>query len=122
MLDAMTCGAAVFEPEEVDVLAMACTLAGKRLFRTIDGNPKAADELARLVHNLGRSRLRHKRRLASAADAQALAAEAIDLFLFLRDKQQVPVDEVLQPIPRTVPIFPADMRTAPDSILRSRSQ
>ena len=121
MLDAMAPGAAVFEPEEVDVLAAACALAGKRLSQEIGGDAERAAELARLVHNLGRSRLRHKRRLATERDAEAVAAEAVDLFLFLQGKQQVPIDDsVLRPIPRSVPIFPAAMRAAPDTILKAR--
>ena len=121
MLDAMTSGAAVFEPEEVDVLAAACTLAGKTLKTDIKDDPTAAPELARLVHNLGRSRLRAKRRLATASDAQVLAAEAVDLFLYLRGKTPVPLDEsVLRPIPRAIPIFPAGLRTPPDTILRPK--
>lgn len=121
MLDAMTPGAAVFEPEEVDVLALACNLARNRLSKATKGKPEAAAEVARLVHNLGRSRLRARRRLACAADAEAVADEAVDLFLFLQDKERIPVEDVLRPIPRTVPIFPAEMRAAPDTILKQRA-
>ena len=123
MLDAMTSGAAVFEPEEVDVLAAACTLAGKRLAGDLKDDPAAAAELARLVHNLGRSRLRLKRRLATTGDAQVLAEEAVDLFLYTRDKTREPIeDAVLRPSPRAIPIFPAALRSPPDTILRSRAK
>lgn len=121
MLDAMVPGAAVFEPEEVDVLAMACALAGKTLKSELQDDAAAAPRLARLVHNLGRSRLRLKRRLATENDAKALAAESVELFLYLRGKEQEPVEEsVLRPPPRVIPIFPAALRAQPDTILRSR--
>ena len=123
MLDAMVPGAAVFEPEEVDVLAKACTLAGTTLKSEIQNDPTVAPEVARLVHNLGRSRLRLKRRLATMSDAKVLAAEAVELFHYLRDKGQDSVeDSVLQPSPRVIPIFPAALRAQPDTILRSRSK
>ena len=123
MLDAMVPGAAVFEPEEVDVLAAACALAGKTLTTEMQEDPTVAREIARLVHNLGRSRLRLKRRLATTSDAQALAAEATELFHYLRGKGQEPLeDSVLRPSPRVVPIFPAALRAQPDTILRSRAK
>ncbi len=123
MLDAMVSGAAVFEPEEVEVLATACTLAGKTLKDEIQDDPAGAPQIARLVHNLGRSRLRLKRRLATASDAKVLADEAVELFLYLRGKTQEPVEEsVLRPPPRVIPIFPAALRAEPDTIFRSRAK
>ena len=121
MLDAMAPGAAVFEPEEVDVLAAACDLARKTIGEAAT-EPDARAELARLVHNLGRSRLRLNRRLATRSDAAALAAEAADLFHYLRGSGSAPIeDRVLKPIPRTVPIFPAELRMPPSTVLRARA-
>ena len=123
MLDAMVPGAAVFEPEEVKVLAKACTLAGKTLKDEIGDDATVAPEVARLVHNLGRSRLRLKRRLATTGDAKVLAAEAVELFLYLRGKAQEPVEDgALRLSPRVVPIFPAAVRAQPDTVLRQRAK
>ena len=105
------------------MLATACTLAGKMLKDEAADDPAAAQELAKLVHNLGRSRLRLKRRLATSGDAQVLASEAVELFLYLRGKTQEPVEAgVLQLSPRVIPIFPAALRAQPDTILRSRAK
>ena len=121
MFDAMAPGASVFEPEEVDVLASACELARQAIGKDAT-DPEARVKLARLVHNLGRSRLRLNRRLATPNDAAALAAEAADLFHYLRGLTCEPVEHsVLKPIPRTVPIFPVELRVPPISLLRARA-
>lgn len=122
MLDAMVPGAAVFEPEEVDVLAAACGLAIRKIGKAGQDDPEIRAEVARLVHNLGRSRLRHKKKLKDATDAASLAEEAVDLLGYLHEGAQVEVASLtVKPMPpRAVPIFPAEFRLPPSTTLKPR--
>ena len=123
MLDAMVPGAAVFEPEEVDVLSAACGLAIRKISKAGQDDPEIRAEVARLVHNLGRSRLRHKKRLKDATDAASLAEEAVDLLGYLHESAQVEVaSPAVKPMPaRAVPIFPAEFRMPPSTTLKPRT-
>ena len=122
MLDAMVPGAAVFEPEEVDVLSAACGLAIKKINKAGQDDAEIRSEVARLVHNLGRSRLRHKKKLKDATDAASLAEEAVDLLGYLHEGAQVEVaSPAVKPMPsRAVPIFPAEFRMPPSTTLKPR--
>ena len=82
MRDAMTAAAAVFEPEEVLVLAAALRLATSRM-HVEDAETKA--ELARLIHNLGRSRIRLRKLMQTDAHAAEIAGEAAELFAYLEE-------------------------------------
>ncbi len=122
MLDAIAPGAAVFEPEEVDVLTAACGLAIRKIDRATRDDPEVRDKVAKLIHNLGRSRLRHHKKLKDAADAASLAEEAADLLGYLRDAPDLHVaSESATPSRRQVPFFPANVRLPPTSILRPRT-
>jgi len=122
MLDVIAPGAAVFEPEEVDVLAAACGMALKKIDGEALHDPDAREEVARLVHNLARSRIKHHKRMKDAADAAALAEEAADLLFYLRETPELaaPGDVSVQPSMRAVPFFPAELRSPPTSVLRPR--
>jgi len=122
MLDVIAPGAAVFEPEEVDILTAACSLALKKIERS-DDDADAKAEVAKLVHNLGRSRLRHRKRLKDAADAASLAEEAADLLGYLRKAPDLDVsgEARAKPSDRAVPFFPAEVRSPPTSLLRPRT-
>ena len=83
MRDAMAVTAAVFEPEEVTVLGLALRLALKKLdARGAAGNEV---EVARLVHNLGRSRIRLKKPMRTELHATEIANEAVELFTYLEE-------------------------------------
>ena len=82
MRDTMVSEAAVFEPEELKVLSTAYRLAMDRL------GPEQADmergpEVAKLVHNLGRSRIRLKKPLQTPKHAAEIASEAIEQLSYL---------------------------------------
>lgn len=122
MLDAIAPGAAVFEPEEVDVLAAACGLALRKIDGTGLEGPDTPQEVAKLVHNLGRSRLRHRKKLRDAADAASLAEEATDLLGYLRQAPDIELSsEGSPPMARAVPIFPAELRAPPTTLLKPRA-
>ena len=122
MLDVIAPGAAVFEPEEVDVLAAACGLAIKKIDEEALHDPDTREEVARLVHNLARSRIKHRKRMKDAADAAALAEEAADLLGYLRETPEIAAsaDVSVQPSTRAVPFFPADLRSPPTTVLKPR--
>ena len=113
MRDAMTSESAVFEPEEVKILDAAYRRATQRLGTQLAGRDQRAD-LARLVHNLGRSRLQLKKQLRDAADVQSLAEEAIEVFSYMLDAPAALLEEGRRRgavKPRAVTIFsvrPAD--------------
>ena len=122
MLDAIAPGAAVFEPEEVDVLAAACGLALRKIDGTGLDGPDVREDVAKLVHNLGRSRLRHRKRLRDAADAATLAEEATDLLGYLRQAPEIALtSEGAPPMARAVPFFPAELRAPPTTLLKPRA-
>lgn len=85
MRDAMTSAAAVFEPEEVCVLAHATRQAIEKLAADGINDCEAQTEVARLVHNLGRSRIRLKKMMATPAHSVEIADEAVELFLYLEE-------------------------------------
>ena len=122
MLDAIAPGAAVFEPEEVDVLAAACRRALRKIGGTGLDGPDVRDDVAKLVHNLGRSRLRHRKRLRDAADAVTLAEEATDLLGYLRQAPDMTLSsEGAPPMARAVSFFPAELRAPPTTLLKPRA-
>ena len=83
MRDALAPAAAVFEPEEVAVLTLALRIATQKL-GVGDGETTQA-EVARLVHNLARSRIRLKKPMRKEAHAIEIANEAIELFTYLEE-------------------------------------
>ena len=85
MRDAMTDAAAVFEPEEVVVLAAALRRAIKKLDLSGPTNPGMEAELARLVHNLGRSRVRLRKPMLTHIHAAEIADDAVELFVYLEE-------------------------------------
>ena len=122
MRDAMTSESAVFEPEEVKVLDAAYCKATKRLASRLAEREDQRAELARLVHNLGRSRLQLKKHLRDTADAQSLAEEAVEVFSYMLEAPAALVEEGRQHgavKPRAVTIFPADLRMLPTKALSS---
>lgn len=83
MRDVMASAAAVFEPEEVAVLAKALRLASKKVDAAETDFVQV--ELARLIHNMARSRIRLKKPLRTDAHAAELADEAVELFTYLEE-------------------------------------
>ena len=120
MRDAMTAAAAVFEPEEVGVLAAALRLALSRLHVE---DPETTTELARLVHNLGRSRIRLRKPLQTDAHAAEIAGEAAELFAYLEEAPDTVLAAArgMGPLPasaeRIVGAFPTGFRQPPVSRL-----
>ncbi len=122
MRDAMTSETAVFEPEEVRILDAAYRKAAHRLADTIAAHDDQRSDLARLVHNLGRSRLQLKKHLRDASDAQSLADDAVEVFSYMMAAPAAFVDEGRQHgavKPRTMTIFPSDLRMLPTDTLRA---
>ncbi len=122
MRDAMTSDSAVFEPEEVKILDVAFHLAAKRVGAKLVGRQDQAEGLARLVHNLGRSRLQLKKHLRNTADAQSLANEAAEVFSYLAEAPAAVVEAGRshgKVKPRPMTIFPADLRMLPKTALQS---
>lgn len=123
MRDAMNKDAAVFEPEEVAVLEAAFRTAKRR--SGLDGHAAErqteCSELARLIHNLGRSRIQLKKRLSTPADADRLADEALEVFSYIQEAPDAVLVEsraASVSTPRAVTMFPAEVRTVPQSPLR----
>ena len=116
MRDAMMAAAAVFEPEEVGVLATALRLAVSKM-HIEDAATKA--ELARLVHNLGRSRIRLRKPMQTDAHAAEIAGEAAELFAYLEEAPETVLAAAREsgPMPpaaeRIVGAFPTRFRQTP---------
>ena len=118
----MTSDSAVFEPEEVKILDVAFHLAAKRVGAKLVGRQDQAEGLARLVHNLGRSRLQLKKHLRNTADAQSLANEAAEVFSYLAEAPAAVVEAGRshgKVKPRPMTIFPADLRMLPKTALQT---
>ncbi len=120
MRDAMTSAAAVFEPEEVCVLATALRMAMGRV--PVKDDEKKA-ELARLIHNLGRSRIRLRKPMQTDAHAAEIAGEAAELFAYLEEAPDtiLAAAREMPPLPsyaeRIVGAFPTAFRQPPISRL-----
>jgi hypothetical protein len=120
MRDAMTPDSAVFEPEEVKILDAALCEATKRLGGALADQEDRKADLARLIHNLGRSRLQLKKALRSPHDAHSLAEEAAEVFSYMREAPAAFVEEgrrqgaVKQ---REMTIFPTALRQLPTKAL-----
>ena len=116
MRDVMTAAAAVFEPEEVGVLAAALRLAVSRLHVE---DPETKAELARLIHNLGRSRIRLRKPMQTDAHAAEIAGEAAELFAYLEEAPETILAAAREtgPAPsatqRIVGAFPTKFRQPP---------
>ena len=123
MRDAMTDSAAVFEPEEVVVLAAALRRAIKKLDLTGPTNPGMEDELARLVHNLGRSRLRMRKPMLTHIHAAEIADDAVELFAYLEEAPDAVLaaarenTKLTKSADRIVALFPNDFRQLPSKRL-----
>ena len=122
MLDAMAKNAAVFEPKEVEVLTAAFALALSKCGVTRDADADAAEktELACLVHNLGRTRLKLGKGLRNSADAAKLADEAADIMGYMKNAQDIKIDAYVSPrnADRDITIFPTDLRAPPTTAFR----
>lgn len=117
MRDAMAAAAAVFEPEEVVVLGLAYRLALKKLSVAPDESIQA--EMARLVHNLARSRIRLKKPLRTDAHAVEVANEAVELFSYLEEAPETvlaasrEMPALSRSAERIVGAFPREFRDPP---------
>ena len=84
MRDGVASAAAVFEPEEAQVLATAFRIAMARLAKArtgeIEGDGAA---VAKLVHDLGRSRIGLRKQLHTDKHAMEIAEQAIEQLAFL---------------------------------------
>lgn len=120
MLDAIAKDAAVFEPKEVEVLTAAYTMALKKCGVGRHADAAEKTELACLVHNLGRSRLRLGKSLLTQTDAIKLADEASDVMGYLKHAPQIRIDDAKSGrcVDRDVTIFPTDLRALPTSAFR----
>lgn len=120
MLDAMAKNAAVFEPKEVEVLTAAFSLALSKCGVTREADPAEKTELACLVHNLGRTRLKLGKGLRNSADAAKLADEAADIMGYMKNAQDIKIDAYVSPrnADRDITIFPTDLRAPPTTAFR----
>ena len=89
MRDAIALAAAVFEPEEVKILESALKLASAKLATA--GLPRRpAIEIAKLVHNLARTRIVLKKPLHTDRHANEIADEVVEHYAYL-EKAPEPV-------------------------------
>ncbi len=123
MRDAMTDAAAVFEPEEVVVLAAALRRAVKKLDFLGPMHPGKDAELARLIHNLGRSRVRLRKPMSTHIHAAEIADDAVELFVYLEEapdaglaaaRENTALPESAE---RIVGLFPSAFRQLPSKRL-----
>ena len=120
MRDTMVSEAAVFEPEEAKILAAAYRLTVERLAaggRVNDS--RCDDEIGKLIHNLGRSRVRLKKPLQTPKHAAEVAAQAIEHLSYLDEAPDAVVAAVRegggtrQAAERIVAAFPNEFRQPP---------
>ena len=120
MRDTMVSEAAVFEPEEAKVLAAAYRLTLDRLGAGArEEGGQGHGEIAKLIHNLGRSRIRLKKPLQTGKHAAEVAAQAIEHLSYLEGAPDAVVAAVREggPAPqgaeRIVGVFPNEFRQPP---------
>ena len=117
MRDTMARAAAVFEPEEIRVLASALAMTLRRLDSRRTRRVLAC-EVAKLVHNLGRSRITFGKPMQTDRHAAEIADEAVEHFDYLveapdavvaavREESSYPASE------RIVGAFPNAFRQTP---------
>ena len=124
MRDATATAAAVFEPEEAGVLETAFKMTTKKLATSLGAHHKVTDpELARVIHNLGRSRLRLKKPLQTDRHAAEVADEAIEHFSYLEQAPDAILEAARDPGAgtrsgqRVIGAFPSSFRQPPVSRL-----
>ncbi len=82
MRDAMALASAVFEPEEVKVLESALKMALAKLAAALIHSGPDTD-VAKLVHNFGRSRIVLKKPLQTDRHAIEIADEVVEHYAYL---------------------------------------
>ncbi len=120
MRDTMVSEAAVFEPEEAQILAIAYRMTIERLGPAVqESDPQGKGEIAKLIHNLGRSRVRLKKPLQTQKHAAEVSAQAIEQLHYLNEAPDSVVAAarecagVRQTAERIVGAFPNEFRQPP---------